>query len=49
MWFLISISQQAWAVFLRAKRTVKFIRKRNTRQDRGDSGEIRDVVWRYGR
>lgn len=27
MWFLISISQQAWAVFLGAKRIVKFIGK----------------------
>jgi len=47
VWFLISISQQARAVFLAAKRRVKFVRKRNTRQVRGDAGEIRDVVWRY--
>ena len=40
MWFLISISQQARAVFLGAKRRVKFVRKRNTRQVRGGAGEI---------
>lgn len=49
MWFLISISQQAWAVFLGAKRIVKFIKEKETQGRIGDSGEIRDVVWRYRR